>query len=63
MKSRVKKTLLIPVLAVGLMTVVLPADATVYPYQQATSHSGGAVTSTSANDSIPFSIDTGRKVH
>lgn len=63
MKSRVRKTLLVPILTVGLLTVVLPAGATVYPYEQATSHSGGVVTQTSGGDSIPFSVETGRKVH
>lgn len=64
MKSRVKKTLLIPILALGMLTVVLPAGADVYPYYQATSHSGGAVVSeTSGSANIPFSVDTGRKVH
>jgi hypothetical protein len=46
--------------------IVGPASAnatTLYPYTQATTSSNGVVTQTGANDRIPFSVDTGRKVH
>ena len=47
----------------GLIVGPASADAkTVYPYAQATSSSQGAVSQTGA-DSIPQSVETGRKVH
>ncbi len=47
----------------GLIVGPASADAkTVYPYAQAMSSSQGAVPQTGAN-SIPQSVETGRKVH
>jgi hypothetical protein len=47
----------------GLIVGPASAEATVYPYAQATSSSRGVVTNTAANGRIPFSVETGRKVH